>query len=64
MDKNVTPDDFREYLNSIEPRIQFTSEIGEDRALMLADLSRDKTINLYSQKNFQFGIFYLRQDFL
>ena len=37
--KNTTIDEFREYLNSIKPRIQFTSEIEKDRVLNFADLA-------------------------
>ena len=39
VDKNITIDKFKEYLNSIEPRIQFTSEIERDRVLNFADLT-------------------------
>ena len=48
VDKNVTPDDFREYLNSIEPRIQFTSEIELNRVLNFADLSIKRLDNKLS----------------
>ena len=39
IDKNTTFEEFREYLNSIEPRIQFTFEIEKDRVLYFADLA-------------------------
>jgi len=39
VDKNITIDKFKEYLNSIEPRIQFTSKIERDRVLNVADLT-------------------------
>ena len=39
LDKNTSLEEFKEYLNSLEPRIQFTSEIEENRILNFADLS-------------------------
>ena len=39
VDKNSTIDVFRECLNYIKPRIQFTSEIEKGRVLNVADLA-------------------------
>ena len=39
LDKNTSLEEFKGYLNSLEPRIQFTSEIEENRILNFADLS-------------------------
>jgi len=55
VDKNVTPDDFREYLNSIEPRIQFTSEIELNRVLNFADLSIKRLDDKFIMKVYRKG---------
>ena len=55
VDKNVTPDDFREYLNSIEPRIQFTSEVEMDRVLNVADLSIKRLDDKFIMKIYRTG---------
>ena len=47
VEKNVTPDDYRKYVNSIEPRIQFTPEIDEDRDVNFADLSIKRLDNKF-----------------
>ena len=39
LSKKVSPEDFKSYLNSIEPRIQFTLDMEKDRILNFTDLT-------------------------
>ena len=39
LNKKVNPEDFKTFLNSIEPRIQFTLEMEKDRTLNFTDLT-------------------------
>ena len=39
LSKKVNPEDFKTFLNSIEPRIQFTLEMEKDRTLNFTDLT-------------------------
>ena len=48
--KNTTIDEFREYLNYIKPRIQFTSEIEKDRVLNFANLAVKRMDDRFSDR--------------
>ena len=48
--KSTTPEDFKTYLNSIEPRIQFTLEMEKNRALNFTDLTTSRQDNRFVMK--------------
>ena len=48
--KNTTPEKFKNYLNSTEPRIQFTLEMEKNRALNFTELTiirQDNRFDIY-----------------
>ena len=53
LDKNASLEEFKEYLNSLEPRIQFTSEIEVNRILNFADLSIKRLDDRFIMKVYQ-----------
>ena len=53
IDRNASLEEFREYVNSVELRIQFTFEIEKDRVFNFADLSIKQVDNKFFRKVYQ-----------
>ena len=53
LSKRVSPEDFKSYLNSIEPRIQFTLDMEKDRILNFTDLTMTREERRFVMKVYQ-----------